>query len=74
MEKVRKVWIITINEKEWIPVGCVPTTAVAATRCQYRGGGVSVQKGCLCPESVLNVKNKVVEISPGGRLRVQKVR
>ena len=24
--------------QECIPVGCVPTAAVAATRCQYQGG------------------------------------
>ena len=24
-------------KQECIPVGCVPTTAVAATRCQYQG-------------------------------------
>ena len=27
-------------EQECIPVGCVPTVAVAATRCLYWGGGI----------------------------------
>ena len=27
-----------ITKQEYIPVGCVPTTAVTATRCQYWGG------------------------------------
>ena len=27
-----------ILKQECIPVGCVPTAAVAATRCQYQGG------------------------------------
>ena len=56
-------------KKECIPVGCVPTAAVAATTCQYfgvsvrgvsllcRGGvcpeGVSVQRGVLCPDGGL---------------------
>ena len=38
----------------WIPVGCVPTTAVAATRCQYGG---------LCPE--VGVSVQLVSLSGG---------
>ena len=26
-------------KQECIPVGCIPTAAVAATRCQYQGDG-----------------------------------
>ena len=40
---------IEILKQECIPVGCVPTAAVAATRCQSEGGvsiqGVSIQRG-----------------------------
>ena len=36
---------------EFIPVGCIPTTAVAATRCQY--WGVSVQEESLSREGAL---------------------
>ena len=25
-------------KQEYIPVGCIPTAAVATTRCQYQGG------------------------------------
>ena len=27
-----------LSKQECIPVGCVPTAVVAATRCQYQGG------------------------------------
>ena len=37
------------NEKECIPVGCLPTAAVAATRCQYQG---SLFGGGLCLEGI----------------------
>ena len=49
--------LITILEQECTPVGCLPTTAVAATRSQYPVGGISVWRGslyggCLCLEEV----------------------
>ena len=30
----------TFYYQECIPIGCVPTAAVASTRCQYWGGGL----------------------------------
>ena len=35
-------------KQESIPVGSVPTAAVATTRCQYRGGGLPIE-GKVCP-------------------------
>ena len=51
-------------KQECIPVGCVPTAAVAATTCQYFGvsvqgvsllcqGGEVLSRGGFCPERVL---------------------
>ena len=47
--------LIDTKIQEYIPVGCVPTTAVAATRCQNQGsclGGSAQRTVCLEGEEV----------------------
>ena len=34
----KKILFNIIFRREYIPVECVPTAAVAATRCHYQGG------------------------------------
>ena len=45
--KVSKFKIIKYSKQEIIPVGCVPTVAVAAARCQYQGGSLPREGICV---------------------------
>ena len=64
-----KLFMVFYMQQVCVPVVIIPPASVAATRCQSRGGDVSVQVG-LCPKGGVSVQRGVsqrgVSMSKGG--------